>query len=102
MDRFDDAPDDFKVEFSPLKIVAISARSFWAPTMFKKLLGFISTDDRPGAPKDNVFWAGNRGEAGQELHGHESAWRSAGFLHDDPRQSLSPAPVAAGRQWREC
>jgi FAD/FMN-containing dehydrogenase len=99
MDRFDDAPDDFKVEFSPLKIVAISARSFWAPTMFKKLLGFISTDDRPGAPKDNVFWAGNRGEAGQVLHGYESAWLPAALLHDDRRQSLADALFAASRQW---
>jgi FAD/FMN-containing dehydrogenase len=99
MDMLDDAPDDFKVEFSPLKIVAIPARSFWAPTMFKKLLGFISTDNRPGAPKDNVFWPGNRGEAGQVLHGYESAWLPAALLHDDRRHSLADALFAASRQW---
>src|SRR5260370_35088883 len=97
MDRFDDAPDDFKVEFSPLKIVAISARSFWAPTMFKKLLGFISTDDRPGAPKDNVFWAGNRGEAGKKLPADESPWLPAGVPYDDPGATPSYAPFAPRR-----
>ncbi|MGA7813686.1 FAD-dependent oxidoreductase [Caballeronia sp.] len=99
MDTLDGAPDDFKVEFSPLKIVAVPARTFWAPTMFKKVLGFISTDDRPGAPKDNVFWPGNRGEAGQVLHGYESAWLPASLLQDDRRQTLAATMFAASRQW---
>jgi FAD/FMN-containing dehydrogenase len=92
-------PDDFEVEFSPLKIVATSARGFWAPTMFKKLLGFISTDDRPGAPEDNVFWSGNRGEAGQVLHGYESAWLPVALLQDDRRQALADTLLAATRHW---
>jgi hypothetical protein len=99
MDTLDTAPDDFKVEFSPLKIVAVSARSFWAPTLFKKLFGFISTDDRPGAPKDNVFWPGNQGEAGQVLHGYESAWLPVALLQDGRRQMLVDTLFAATRQW---
>jgi FAD/FMN-containing dehydrogenase len=99
MDTLAAAPDDFKVEFSPLKILALPARSFWAPTMFKKLLGFISTDDRPDAPKDNVFWSGNQGEAGQVLHGYESAWLPAALLQDDQRQALADTLFAASRQW---
>ncbi|MGF6372334.1 hypothetical protein OKW40_005150 [Paraburkholderia sp. RAU6.4a] len=99
MDTLAASPDDFKVEFSPLKIVAISARSFWAPTLFKKLLGFISTDDRPGAPDDNIFWSGNRGEAGQVLHGYESAWLPVALLQDDRRQTLADTLFAATRQW---
>jgi FAD/FMN-containing dehydrogenase len=99
MDSLDGAPDDFRVEFSPLKIVAVPARTFWAPTMLKKLLGFISTDDRPGAPKDNVFWPGNRGEAGQVLHGYESAWLPVSLLKDERRQTLADTLFAASRQW---
>jgi FAD/FMN-containing dehydrogenase len=99
MDTLAASPDDFKVEFSPLKILALSARSFWAPTMFKKLLGFMSTDDRPHAPKDNVFWSGNRGEAGQVLHGYESAWLPAALLQDEQRQALADMLFAASRQW---
>ena len=59
--------DEFKTEFSPLKIVSTSAREFWAPTFVKRTLGFISRDDRPGAPRDNVFWPGDQGQAGQFL-----------------------------------
>ena len=99
MDSLAASPDDFKVEFSPLKIVALPARGFWAPTMLKKLLGFISTDDRPGASSDNIFWSGNRGEAGQVLHGYESAWLPAALLQDDQRQTLADTLFAASRQW---
>ena len=99
MESLASTPDDFKVEFSPLKILALSAQSFWAPTMFKKLLGFISTDDRPDASKDNIFWSGNRGEAGQVLHGYDSAWLPAALLHDDQRQTLADMLFAASRQW---
>ncbi|MFK4446622.1 hypothetical protein ABH944_006815 [Caballeronia udeis] len=99
MDTLDASPDDFKVEFSPLKIAALSARSFWAPTLFKRLLGFMSTDDRPDSPKDNVFWTGNQGEAGQVLHGYESAWLPAALLQDGQRQALADTLFAASRQW---
>jgi len=99
MDTVARTPDDFKVEFSPLKIVAVSTRSFWAPTMFKKLLGFISTDDRPGAPKGNVFWPGDQWDAGHVLHGYESAWLPATLLQDDQRQTLADVLFAATRHW---
>ena len=99
MDTVARASDDFTVKFSPPKIVAASARSFWAPTLLKKFLGFMSTDDRPGAPKDNVFWPGDRWDAGHVLHGYESAWLPAALLHDDRRQALADALFAAARQW---
>ncbi|WP_235443142.1 FAD-dependent oxidoreductase [Caballeronia mineralivorans] len=99
MDTVARTPDDFKVEFSPLKIVAVSARSYWAPTMFKKLLGFVSTDDRPGAPKGNVFWPGDRWDAGHVLHGYESAWLPVTLLQNDQRQTLADALFAASRHW---
>ncbi|RZL86170.1 MAG: FAD-binding protein [Variovorax sp.] len=93
------APADFEVEFSPLKIVATSARTFWAPTLFKKLFGFISTDDRPDAPEGNVFWPGDQGQAGQFLHGYQSAWLPVALLREDRRQSLAEALFAASRHW---
>ena len=46
-------------------------------------------DDRPGAPPDNVFWAGDPGEAGRFLHGYQSAWLPASLLQQD-RQERSP------------
>lgn len=99
MDTIARAPDDFKLAFSLLKIVASSARSFWAPTMIKKLLGFISTDDRPGAPKSNVFWTDDQWDAGHVLHGYDSAWLPATLLQDGQRQTLADALFAATRHW---
>src|SRR5262249_19475490 len=61
------APDEFKLDFAPLKIVATSARTFFSLTLVKRLLGFIRRDDRPGAPENNVFWPGDQRQAGQFL-----------------------------------
>jgi FAD/FMN-containing dehydrogenase len=99
LDAIDAAPQDFKLAFSPLKIVSTSARSFWAPTLFKRLFGFISTDDRPGAPAGNVFWPGDQGQAGQFLQGYQSAWLPAALLQAGRRQALCDALFAASRHW---
>ena len=93
------APQDFSIDFSPLKIVSTSARSFWQPTLIKKALGFISTDDRPGAPAGNVFWPGDKGQAGQFLHGYQSAWLPASLLSASNRAALCDALFAATRHW---
>jgi FAD/FMN-containing dehydrogenase len=92
------AAQDFVFESAPF-IVAVSAREFWAPTTFKKLLGFIASDDRPGAPAGNVFWPGDQGQAGQFLHGYQSAWLPAQWLKPGGRRALCDALFAASRHW---
>jgi FAD/FMN-containing dehydrogenase len=99
LDAVDGAPQDFETEFSPLKFVSTSAREFWSPTLMKRALGFISRDDRPGAPPGNVFWPGDQGQAGQVLHGYQSAWLPAALLRDGPRDALVAALFAASRHW---
>lgn len=99
MDFVDGAPHDFSVDFSPLKIVTTSAREFWSPTLVKRLFGFIASDDRPGAPKENVFWPGDVRQAGQYIHGYQSAWLPAKLLLMDRRQALCDALFAASRHW---
>jgi FAD/FMN-containing dehydrogenase len=99
LDSLAAAPDDFKVELGLFGIVSISARDFWAPTMFKKLFGFMSTDERPGAPPGNVFWPGDQGQAGQVLHGYQSAWLPVTLLQGERRQALCDALFAATRHW---
>ena len=99
LDAVDAAPGDFSIEFSPLKIVSTSARDFWSPTLIKKVLGFISTDDRPGAPEGNVFWPGDQGQSGQVLHGYQSAWLPAALLQGSRRQAMGDALFAASRHW---
>jgi hypothetical protein len=99
LDALGRAPGDFSVDFAPLKIVSTSARTFWAPTSIKRALGFISRDDRAGAPEGNVFWPGDQGEAGQVLHGYQSAWLPANLLQDARRPALCEALFAATRHW---
>jgi FAD/FMN-containing dehydrogenase len=63
------------------------------------LPGIVLSDDRPGAPAGNVFWAGNLGEAGQVLHGYQSAWLPDSLLQKGEQQKLADALFAATRHW---
>jgi FAD/FMN-containing dehydrogenase len=99
LDALARAPQDFAVDLGPLTIVSTSARTFWAPTLLKRALGFISRDDRAGAAEGNVFWPGDQGEAGQVLHGYQSAWLPASLLRDAQRSALCEALFAATRHW---
>ena len=98
LDALNSSPD-LHVEFSPLKFVSTSAREFWSPTLLKRALGFIASDDRPGAPNGNVFWPGDQGQAGQVLQGYGSTWLSKSLLQADRRASLGDALFAATRHW---
>ena len=65
----------------------------------KRTLGFISRDDRPGAPPANLFWPGDEGQAGQFLHGYSSTWLPAALLQPARRAALADALFAASRHW---
>jgi FAD/FMN-containing dehydrogenase len=93
------SPQDFSIESEPW-IASLPARRFWDPAFLKGLPGIVLTDDRPGAPEANVFWAVNLGEAGQVLHGYQSAWLPASLLQPDRQESLADALFAASRHWR--
>ncbi len=92
------SPQDFSI-VQPLTVLAAPARQFWNPEFLKQIPGVVIADDRPGAPQSNIFWAGNLGEAGQVLHGYQSAWLPAGLLQDDKRGDLVEALFAASRHW---
>jgi FAD/FMN-containing dehydrogenase len=99
LDALAASPDDFKLDYSPFMIVSTSAREFWAPTLVKRMLGFIASDDRPGAPSGNVYWAGDQGQAGQVLQGYESAWLPKALLGEGQRPAFAAALFAASRHW---
>lgn len=98
IDAVNEAPADFRFESSPF-IASTSARHFWAPSLIKKALGLMTSDDRPGAPSTNVFWPGDQGQSGQVLHGFDSAWLPAALLRDDRLCALADTLFAASRHW---
>jgi FAD/FMN-containing dehydrogenase len=93
------APQDFRFEM-PVGFVVAPARHFWdANFLAQNYPLWILRDDRPGAPAGNIFWAGNRGEAGQFLHGYRSAWLPASLLAKDRQPALVEALFACSRHW---
>ena len=92
------SPKDFAI-VEPPRILAAPARYFWDPGFLKKLPGIVLADDRPDAPEGNLFWAGNLEEAGQVLHGYQSAWLPASFLQTDEQENLGDALFEATKHW---
>ena len=72
----------------------------WDPAFLKaRVPGAVISDDRPGAPADNIFWSANLSEAGHFIEGFESAWLPASLLAPDRRDALADALFAAARLW---
>jgi len=90
---------DFTMSQPPM-VVALPAKFFWDPAFLKQNAPqVVMSDDRPGAPADNVFWSSNLGEAGWFLHGYESTWMPASLLDEPRRAQLVDALFASSRHW---
>jgi FAD/FMN-containing dehydrogenase len=86
------AGSDLNFTIAP-RIVAIPARQLWDPAyMLARNAGLV--DDRPGAPKENLYWAGERSEF---LYGMESLWLPRSLLRPDGRERLADALFTATR-----
>src|SRR5262249_54112819 len=59
----------------------------------------VVADDRPGAPAGHFFWAVDRGQVGQFLHGYRSAWLPASLLQPEQQPHLADALFASTRHW---
>jgi FAD/FMN-containing dehydrogenase len=81
----------------PPTVLALAARDFWNPAVLGRFPGIIAFDDRPGAPKDNFYWANNAGEAGEVLHAYQSTWLSKQLLAPERRPALVDALVHGSR-----
>jgi FAD/FMN-containing dehydrogenase len=92
------SPQDFSMLSEPA-VLAAPARNFWAPGFLKQIPGLVLADDRAGAPEGNVFWASNLEEAGQVLHGYQSAWIPASLLRGDRQAALADALFEATQHW---
>ncbi len=93
------SPADYTIT-QPIMSLAAPAHFFWDVEFLKKNLpSVILSDDRPGAPDDAVFWAGNLGEAGWYIHNYESVWLPQSLLADGASERLIEATFAASRKW---
>src|ERR1700735_5242769 len=87
---------DFTIVSAP-RIISEPARRFWDPAFLKQAPGLVISDDRPGAPADNIFWASNLGETGRVWHAYQSAWLPQSLLADNQRERLVDALFAVAK-----
>jgi len=93
------SPRDFTLEGAP-NIASIPARHVWdADYIREHAPGLIMTDQRPGAPAGNVWWAGDAGQVGWFLHGYQSLWLPAALLEKDQLEPFADALFAASKHW---
>lgn len=85
---------------SPPIVISIPARHFWDPDFWAGYApSAITADDRPSAPKENIFWSGDHDQCGLYWHGYESVWLPASLLKQENEQRLVDALFAASRWW---
>ena len=93
------SPQEFNV-VSPPRVLAGAGRRPWDPAVLKRIPGLVIADDRPGAPADNIFWAGDLDDAGWVVHAFQSTWLPASLLKPDQRARLVDALLAAAARWQ--
>lgn len=81
-----------------MSVGVMAARHWWDPAWRRKNdADSIVVDPRPGASRDNVWWAGNSIEVNVFLYGYESLWLPAVLLREEDR--LANALYAATRKF---
>ncbi|WHZ13149.1 MAG: hypothetical protein OJF60_003590 [Burkholderiaceae bacterium] len=93
------ADDELSVGFNPVPVVALSARTFWSPALWKRWFGLMKVDTRAGAPSYHAWWSGDGAQVGQFLEAYGSVWLGEGSLAVAERANLARALVDASRQW---
>ncbi|MGH7212390.1 MAG: FAD-binding protein, partial [Acetobacteraceae bacterium] len=84
-------PHDFTIT-SPLNLGTMPARDWWNPAyIVQHRPGRAFSDQRPGAPADNVWFAEQNTELGVFIHGYQSIWLPAPLLHKERRRQFADA-----------
>jgi FAD/FMN-containing dehydrogenase len=81
------------------RVLSVPGRQLWNPEYMRHVPGSILLDQRPGAPSNRAYWAENREEAGQFLHGYKTAWLPAALLDPGHLPALVDAVFATTRHW---
>ena len=85
----------------PPMVATLPAQHFWDAAWLKaNAAAFVLSDDRPGAPEGNVFWASNIGETGWTLQGYQSVWMPGPLTEPANQARLVDALFAGSRRWR--
>jgi len=94
------SPQDFTLERPPT-IASLPAQLYlWDADFIREHApGLLITDQRPGAPAGNVWWAGDAGQVGWFLHGYQSLWLPAALLQEERQEPFADALFAASRHW---
>ena len=94
----DRMPGDYAYLLFPPIVRTIAARHAWDPAYLKAYApGQTRSDDRPGAPADNIFWSGNLAEAGHVIYAYQSRWLPVALLAPARQAALADALCVAGR-----
>lgn len=82
----------------PLQALVAPAQHLWDAEFLRKYLpDAIVLDDRPGAPRDHMFWAGDHDQVGWFIHGYQSAWLPASLLESGRQAQLAEALFTASQ-----
>ncbi|MEO6130741.1 MAG: FAD-dependent oxidoreductase [Saprospiraceae bacterium] len=92
-------PEKYTFEM-PLTVIDLPAQRLWDIDFLKQYAPqLIASDDRPGAPAHNVYWASAKDETGQFLYAYHSAWLPKSLLKKNKVHQLTDAIFAASRNW---
>ena len=78
---------------SPVVVASFPAQHYWDV----KWNPALRLDDRPGAPSENAWWAGDALQVAWFIWGFQSLWMPASLLADDQQGHLADALFAASR-----
>ena len=93
------SPQDYTV-VSPIEVSAMPAQHWWSAAYIKQNRhGRAFTDERPGEPEDNMWFAEQNTELGVFIHGFESVWLPAALLQKNRQGRFADALFAATRSW---
>lgn len=93
------AGDDYNF-IRPALVLAGPMRHRWDPDFLRTHFpGAVRIDNRPGAPRGNIYWTANVGEAGHYIFGFESVWLPAALLAADRQDALAERLFATSRIW---
>ncbi len=98
LDAFVAGNGDALAEASPLRVVSMPATGWWDSDYRQRHFPkSIVTDDRPGAPPGQFWWAGNAVEVSLFIAGYDSVWLPRDLLAPARREALVSALVDASR-----